>query len=367
MKKILIITGIVIIFFGVCVISNISAVNTQETFEVETMLKIWYVDNDGNDYPNPDFYKIQDAIDNASGGDEIRVYAGYYPENVVVNKKLDLIGGWNGTTTIDGGGIGNVIKIIGSASNVKIENFTIKNSGDYAEGNVYDAGIHVLSSLNTIKGNNISYNKGNGIYLSNSAGNEISGNIILNNDNDGIGLFSIVSGGNTFSENTIEDNGNNGIFVFRGHSNFIRENTIKDNKGNGIHLQRSRLNLIEKNYIGNSEKYGIFFEFFCIANSITKNNITGNGDQGFFLKFQCDGNMMTLNNFIDNNDNKTVFYTPNVGFISCFLNGWRENYWDDYKPIIPNWWYLIWGRWGFIPWPNFDLYPVVNPYEWPPI
>ena len=91
MKKILIIIGIVILFFGVSVIPSISAVNKQKTLDVSTMRKIWYVDDDGNDYPNPDFYKIQDAIDNASGGDEIRVYAGYYPENVVVNKNLDLI------------------------------------------------------------------------------------------------------------------------------------------------------------------------------------------------------------------------------------------------------------------------------------
>lgn len=366
MKKILIMIGIVILFFGISVIPSISALNKQNTLNATTMQKIWYVDDDGNDYPNPDFNKIQDAIDGATGGDEIRVYAGNYPENVVVDERLDLIGGWNGTSTIDGGGSGNVIKIIGIASNAKIENFTIQNSGNYAQGNVFDAGIHILTSLNIIINNNISNNKGDGIYLSNSAGNEIIGNIIKSNDYDGIGLYSIISEGNTISKNTIEYNGNDGIFLFRGHGNFIRENTISGNKGNGIHLQRSRLNSIEKNYIGNSEKYGIYFEFFCFTNSITRNNITGNTNQGFFLKFQCDGNIMSLNNFIDNDDIKKIFYNPHVGFLSCFLNGWRENYWDDYNPIIPNWWYLIWGRWGFVPWPNFDLYPASNPYDWPP-
>jgi len=366
MKKVIIVIGTIILFFGVSVIPSISAVNKQKTLNIATMPNIWYVDDDGIDYPTPDYYKIQDAIDNATGGDEIRVYAGYYPENVVVNKRLELIGGWNGTSTIDGGGSGNVVKIMGIASDVKIENFTIQNSGNYEAGKVFDAGIHVLSSLNKIINNNISNNKGDGIYLSSSAGNEISGNVIINNDYDGIGLFSIISGGNTISGNTIEDNGYDGIYLYRGHGNFIRENNISGNKGNGIHFQRSRLNLIEKNYIGNSDKYGIYFEFFCIANSITWNNITGNTDQGLFFKFQCDGNLMTYNNFIDNDDAKKIFYTPHVGFLSCFLNGWRENYWDDYNPIIPNWWYLIWGRWGFIPWPNFDLYPVADPYDWPP-
>jgi len=299
MKKVIIVIGTIILFFGVSVIPSISAVNKQKTLNIATMPNIWYVDDDGIDYPTPDYYKIQDAIDNATGGDEIRVYAGYYPENVVVNKRLELIGGWNGTSTIDGGGSGNVVKIMGIASDVKIENFTIQNSGNYEAGKVFDAGIHVLSSLNKIINNNISNNKGDGIYLSSSAGNEISGNVIINNDYDGIGLFSIISGGNTISGNTIEDNGYDGIYLYRGHGNFIRENNISGNKGNGIHFQRSRLNLIEKNYIGNSDKYGIYFEFFCIANSITWNNITGNTDQGLFFKFQCDGNLMTYNNFID--------------------------------------------------------------------
>ncbi len=364
MSKIFVVIGIVALFFGASVIPTIPAIDTQKSPVGTPIANVWYVDDDGNDYPNPDFNNIQDAVDAASGGDEIRVYAGFYPENVNIDKTLDLIGGYNGTSIIDGGGNGNTVKL--SGANSRIEKFTIQNSGDYEEGKVYDAGIHVISSLNTITNNNIIDNLGDGIYISNSAGNEITYNVISNNAYDGIALFSIISGGNTISENTIEDNGNDGIYTFRGHSNFIRENTISGNAENGIHLQRSRLNTIEKNFIGNSDNYGIFFEFLCIANSINRNNISGNINQGLFFKFQCDGNTITLNNFMNNDDVKTAFYTPHVGFLSCFLNGWRENYWDDYEPLIPNWWYLIWGRWGFVPWPNFDLYPVPDPYDWPP-
>lgn len=362
MKKILVVIGIVVLFVGASVIPSVISVKTQRLPGV-VMQNIWYVDDDGMDYPNPDFNNIQDAVNASSANDEIRVYKGNYPENVVVNKKLDLIGGWNGTSTIDGGGSGNVVKI--TAPSVNVENFTIINSGNYEGVSVFDAGVHVLSSLNTITGNNISDNNGDGIYLSNAAGNEISGNVITNNAYVGIDLFSIISGGNTVSENTIQDNGIDGIYMLRGHGNFIQKNNIIGNK-NGIHLRRSRFNLIEKNYIADSSEYGLYFELFCLANSITGNNITGNTDQGIFLKFQCDFNTIFMNNFIENDGTKSIFYTPHVGFISCFLNAWRENYWDDYAPIIPNWWYLIWGRWGFIPWPNFDLYPSPNPYPWPP-
>jgi len=366
MKKILVILGIVVLFLGASAIPAIPAVNIQKTLAITSMQNIWNVDDDGIEHTTPDFNKIQDAIDNANSGDEIRVYAGNYLENVVIDKRLDLIGGWNGTSTIDGGGSGNVVKITSSANNVNIKKFTITNSGNYGVGKVFDAGIHILSGLNIITDNIISNNLGDGIYLSNSAGNEISNNIIINNDYDGIGLFSIISGGNTISGNTIQDNGNDGIFMLQGHSNFMRKNNITGNKENGIHLKRSRLNKIEKNYIGNSDIHGIYFEFLCIGNSITQNNISGNADKGILFKFQCDINTITLNNFFKNDGNSSIFQTSHIGFLSCFLNGWRENYWDDYDPIIPNWWYLIWGRWGFIPWLNFDLYPVSNPYPWPP-
>ncbi len=364
MNKIFVVIGIVVLFFGASVIPTISAIDTKKSPVGTAMANVWHVDDDGNDYPNPDFNNIQDAVDAASGGDEIRVYAGFYPENVNVDKSLDLIGGYNGTSTIDGGANGNTVKL--SAASSRIEKFTIQNSGDYEEGNVYDAGLHILSSLNSIIGNNIIDNLGDGIFISSSAGNQIKGNTISDNAYDGIGLFSIVSGGNTISGNTIEDNGYNGIYMFRGNGNFILENTISGNTENGIYLWRSRLNTIEKNFIGNSSSYGIYFELLCIANSMNFNNISGNTNQGIFLKFQCDGNSFTCNNFMNNDDVKATFYTPHVGFLSCFLNGWRENYWDDYDPIIPNWLYLIWGRWGFIPWPNFDLYPVPDPWDWPP-
>ena len=38
----------------------------------------WHVDDDGIDYQDPDFSSIQSAIDAASDGDQIFVYAGFY-------------------------------------------------------------------------------------------------------------------------------------------------------------------------------------------------------------------------------------------------------------------------------------------------
>jgi len=53
---------------------------------------------------NGDYDKIQDAIDNTTEGDTIRVWEGTYYENVVVNKMVNLVGNGSEETTIDGGG-----------------------------------------------------------------------------------------------------------------------------------------------------------------------------------------------------------------------------------------------------------------------
>ena len=55
------------------------------------------------------YSKIQDAINDANPGDTIRVYAGTYIENVVLNKKISLIGNSSLNTTIDGSGTGDVV------------------------------------------------------------------------------------------------------------------------------------------------------------------------------------------------------------------------------------------------------------------
>jgi len=73
------------------------------------------------------YLKIQNAIDNASAGDTVRVYDGTYYENVIVNKTLTLIGNGTSKTTIDGGGSGDVVFI--SADWVNVSGFTITNSG----------------------------------------------------------------------------------------------------------------------------------------------------------------------------------------------------------------------------------------------
>ena len=112
----------------------------------------------------PDHYPtIQQAINAASPGDTIYVRAGTYPENVVVNKPVYLVGESAENTIIDGSGAGHVIDVWGVSgipTNVIITKFTITNCGTVADA----SGIHGVVCTNiTIKNNNIIANNGNGI------------------------------------------------------------------------------------------------------------------------------------------------------------------------------------------------------------
>ena len=74
--------------------------------------------SDGNTYyvggsgPN-NYTRIQDAIDNTTGGDTVFVYddnSPYY-ERLVIDKSINLIGENRNTTIVDGGGWKDVIYV----------------------------------------------------------------------------------------------------------------------------------------------------------------------------------------------------------------------------------------------------------------
>ena len=154
-----------------------------------------YVDDDADPswYDATHVRTIQEGIGNASVGNTVFVYNGIYYENVIVNKTVNIYGEEKESTIIDGGGDGDVVTL--NADIVSVWNFTIRNSGPYADR----AGIQMYSSENTICNNIITDNKyGVRIYSSSSI-NQILDNTIGPSVNDGICLFS--SSGNVFSGN----------------------------------------------------------------------------------------------------------------------------------------------------------------------
>ena len=212
------------------------------------------------------YTKIQDAIDNATAGDTIEVHSGTYYENVNVNKQLILRG--IGMPVVDAGGSGSTITL--AADGIRLEGFTATGGG------MFEAGIHVFSSNNTLSGNTASSNTGaNGILLSSSNNNTLNGNNASNNhyfEQYATGIVLESSSNNTLSGNNASNNGN-GILLYYSSNNMLNgnnvtniysgiylryscNNTLSGNKATnnlaGIELEGSSSNLIYNNFFNNT-------------------------------------------------------------------------------------------------------------------
>ena len=108
------------------------------------------------------YTKIQDAVDAAISGDTIRVYAGTYYENVVIDKTISLIGNGTSHTVVNGSFTGSTITIKANWCNVS--GLYVTGSGKGSE----DSGIKLLGVENCrIDYSNCSENE-IGIFLKNS-------------------------------------------------------------------------------------------------------------------------------------------------------------------------------------------------------
>jgi len=264
---------------------------------------IIFVDDDNIDGPwdgtreNP-YISIQEGIDNAYKGWTVFIKNGFYRENVIINKTINLDGEDKNLTVIDGGGYNHVITV--SKPNVRISGFTVQNSGI----NPYEAGIKTLSldSNVTIK-NNIIQNNGIGVFLNYAYEN--SWNIIQNN---------------------IIQNNINGLNIHWANNNQIQKNIIKFNDNNGLEMESSRNSRIERNVFEKNGKYGLYLRAASHKNTITYNNFVDNEIHAYF-----DGSL---------------------------YNNWNRNYWSDSRWIILK---PIKGQLDIInfPWIDFDLYPTL--------
>jgi len=236
--------------------TSLSCVNTIESDPVQPMIEgtTLYVGGDG-----PENYStIQDAVDNATNYDDIFVYNGIYYENIVIDIEITGSGNWlviegenKDNTIIDGGENGNVIEM--SARKVKIQNFTIKNSGQTHSGILIDNKDNQPSYANEIYDNKIIDNY-YGIYFT------------------GEGTYPSCS---------------------------IYENNIKNNNY-GIFLASEDCYIYDNNISGNSE-YGIYLNSSSIENVIYRNIFTQNNVNAY-----------DLTNW-DDSDNNRWFQYPNIG------------------------------------------------------
>ena len=130
-RKSVVLIVICLVNFLVSTSCGSSVFNNNINLKVSNFVDTIFVDSKNTLGPwdgtidNPYRY-INQAIENSSTDFNIFVNNGEYCENIIIDKKLKIIGEDKNTTIINGNYEDDVIKIL--SENVSIQGFTIKNS-----------------------------------------------------------------------------------------------------------------------------------------------------------------------------------------------------------------------------------------------
>ena len=209
---------------------------------------------------------LQDAIDKAPNGSILKLPAGVYKGNIVINKPLSIIGQEDGVI-IDGENFGTVIKV--TSSFVTLKNLKIINSGDRHEK--VDAAITISKAAQCEISNCTIKNCLFGIDLQMVNNSIISNNYITSKDFElglrGDGLRLWYSNDNIVKKNTLIKSRD--MVVWYSHGNQILNNYGKYNRYS-LHFMYAGKNIIKDN-VYELNSVGIFFMYS--QDSIATGNI----------------------------------------------------------------------------------------------
>ena len=239
------------ILFLILIILITVMIPINSSLEVH-LSNIIYVDDDGG----ADYDKIQKAIDNASSGDTIFVYSGFYMEKIIINKSLNIIGENRDTTIVE-----------------------LKNKIDGEDT------IYIYSNYVNLTGFKIQNSPRCGIFLASSYVN-IKDNILINNTHS-IHFYQ-TNNQVKISNNQIFNN-YCGVYLVSCYGDNISENNISNNDF-GIRVAHSSNNSIFKNNINSNNKYGIFLHEKSNNNKILCNNFINNTKNAYFILFSYGNN-----------------------------------------------------------------------------
>jgi nitrous oxidase accessory protein len=312
---------------------------------------------------------LRAAIAMAHPGDTIVVSSGIYNGNIILSKRLSLIGSDN--AVLRGDGKGSVVTV--NADSCVIRNIIVENTG---RDLLYeDAGILLLSDHNTVQhsvirntlfgiyikqsdGNTIANTtitsfrdldqgqRGSGIHVWNSHRNNLIGNSI-SHARDGIyiqnanhtyiadnnvhslryGLHYMYADSNTFLRNSFYDNVA-GAAVMYTRNIVMKHNLFLRNRGfasYGILLQDCHFSFADSNIIADNVT-GIFME--ASTNNLFNNNIIAQNDFAMQMYQNSINNVFTGNSFIDNLNPLTLVGKRTDSHWSRNHIG---NYWSAYE------------------------------------
>jgi len=272
---------------------------------------------------------IQTAINDASPGDTIRVYNGTFPENIILNKALNLIGNSSASTTIDGGFEGDVVRITADWCNVSRMRMINGDNGIYLRANhtrVFDTiceyhldGIYLDSASHNVIENNICEKNSDGVTLFSSSYNFIRNNSCTNSNDAGIELEG--SSFNVLENNTCVSN-SQGIYLDESDSNSIENTLCEKNSNYGLSLYSSITNTVENDVFENNSK-GIYLASSSHSNTIENSSCISNENNGIIL---------------ENSDFNTIFNSLISGNkIGIYVLYGSQNNAAHYNDIYTNW------------------------------
>jgi len=208
------------------------------------------------------FANIQAGVDAVAELGTVNVAAGYYTDNILIDKPLILAGNSSTTTTIDAGLEDFGIQV--NAGGVEVSGFTITGtSGEVPSAGIYFDGVEGCNIHD-----NILINNKYGMWLYGANGNTITNNDASSNNQ--VGFFLAGSDGNTFDSNTANSTGISFRLQAGSDSNTLTNNIVEGNI-RAFHILASTLNTITNNVIVNSSQYGIRLENNSVGNNISKN------------------------------------------------------------------------------------------------
>ena len=325
---------LVIILFGLILIFSRNTHSLQSSASHSESIQLMnrsqrtiIVDNGGTgNYTN-----IQNAIDNASSGDTVLIWAGTYFEQIQLNKTLTLMGNGSTDTTINGSYIGTVVTI--DANWCNLSGFTITGGG--TDG----LGIFINSNFSKIENCSIVNNSYSGIYIFNewNKNPRNRGNIISNctcNYNGygrkttgmqgGIMIYGSIR--SLISNCTSNYNAKYGMFIQSGGLATIRNSNICNNEESGIIIFASKWNVIMNCTISYNNHSGLSLTGHSDYNNITNNTFIKNNHYGIKAESSSNGKFYE-NKFYYNNNGKIQGY--NRGGSPWSHNG-RGNFWSDW-------------------------------------
>lgn len=210
--------------FGANIVSTLASNDYNLNDAVIVPRNVIIVDDDGLG----DYTTIQEALDNAFDGDEIRVWDGVYVENITINATVSVVGNSSATTFIQGTGINNTVVTL-LKDDIRFSGFTItdaetagiivnNNQGAIIQNVVVTNatyGIYMITSRNIVIQNSTITNNTYGSSLSFSFRITLQDNNISDNENEGLLLTYVFL--STITRNNFI---NNAVTVFRDHATF---------------------------------------------------------------------------------------------------------------------------------------------------